>query len=251
MDLKATSDSSHHSSSADRPVVVASARATVAIRFRIGGVLRFLSHAQMLRVFERALARSAVPVRYTEGFNPHPRLSLPLPRPVGVRSDDELLVARVTGDFADRRLEDRSGYETAVKEALAEQLPEGIEVLEVALAAPHASFHPQWAEYVFPLRTTGATDLIGALNERIDGVMASATCVVERIAPEGKATRRVDVRPFLRSARLEGANLVVQYAIGPAGSIRVDEIVQLFGLRIQDLAGPVRRTNVVWETTKE
>jgi hypothetical protein len=43
----------------------------------------------------------------------------------------------------------------------------------------------------------------------------------------------------------------VQYAIGPAGSIRVDEIVQLFGLRIQDLAGPVRRTNVVWETTKE
>ncbi len=251
MNLKATSDSSHHSSSADRPITAASARATAAIRFRIGGVLRFLSHAQTLRVFERALARSAVPVRYTEGFNPHPKLSLPLPRPVGVGSDDELLVARLAGDFGDRRMEDRSGYETAIKEALAEQLPEGIEVFEVALAAPNASFQPQGAEYVFPLRPTGAADLIGALNERIAGVMASTTCVVERIAPEDKATRRIDVRPFLRSVRLEGADLVVQHSISTAGSIRVDEILQLLGLRMQDLAGPVRRMNVAWETTKE
>lgn len=214
-------------------------------------MLRFLSHAQTLRVFERALARSAVPVRYTEGFNPRPKLSLPLPRPVGVGSDDELLVARLAGDFGDRRMEDRSGYETAIKEALAEQLPEGIEVFEVALAAPNASFQPQGAEYVFPLRPTGAADLIGALNERIAGVMASTTCVVERIAPEDKATRRIDVRPFLRFVRLEGADLVVQHSISTAGSIRVDEILQLLGLRMQDLAGPVRRMNVAWETTKE
>jgi radical SAM-linked protein len=249
MDLKASSGSPHSSSSADRPVASASTRATVAIRFRIGGVLRFLSHAETLRVFERAFARSVVPVRYTEGFNPHAKLSLPLPRPVGVRSDDELLVARLTGDFGDRRLDDRSGYETAVKEALAEQVPEGIGVFQVALAAPNASFQPQWAEYVLPIRTAGAADLVGALNERIAGVMMSTTCMVERIAPEGKAIRRIDVRPFLRSVRLEGADLVVQHSIGTAGSIRVDEILQLFGLQVQDLAGPVRRTNVTWETT--
>lgn len=246
MDLKATSDNSHHSFSTDRPVAAASTRATAAIRFRIGGALRFLSHAETLRVFARALARSAVPVRYTEGFNPHPKLSLPLPRPVGVRSDDELLVVRVTGDFGDRRLADRSGYETAVKEALAEQLPAGIEVFNVALAAPSASFQPQGAEYVLPLRAADA-DLVGALRERIVDVMASTTCMVERIAPGGKATRRIDVRPFLRSVRLEGADLVVQHAIGTAGSIRVEEILQLFGLQVRDLAGPVRRTNVAWE----
>jgi radical SAM-linked protein len=213
-------------------------------------VLCFLSHVETLRVFERAFARSAVPVRYTEGFNPHAKLSLPLPRPVGVRSEDELLVARLAGDFGDRRLADRSGYETAVQEALAEQLPEGIEVFNVALAAPNASFQPQGAEYVLPLRTAGAADLIGALNERIAGVMASTTCTVERSAPEGKTSRRIDVRPFLRSVRLEGADLIVRHSISAAGSIRVEEILQLFGLQVRDLAGPVRRVNVTWETTK-
>ena len=74
--------------------------------------------------------------------------------------------------------------------------------------------------------------------------------MVERTAAEGKATRSVDVRPFLQSIRLEGGSLIVQHRTGGAGSIRVDEIQQLFGLQTQDLAGPVRRTNVVWETTK-
>jgi hypothetical protein len=43
-------------------------------------------------------------------------------------------------------------------------------------------------------------------------------------------------------------NLIVRHRISPAGSIRVEEIMQLFGLRTQDLAGPVRRTNVTWGT---
>ena len=42
----------------------------------------------------------------------------------------------------------------------------------------------------------------------------------------------------------------MQHRTGGAGSIRVDEIQQLFGLHTQDLAGPVRRTKVMWETTK-
>lgn len=250
MDLKVSSDSPHHGSSAGRPGATATTRATAAVRFRIGGVLRFLSHAETLRVFERACARAALPVRHTEGFNPHAKLSLPLPRPVGVQSDDELLVARLAGDFGVWRLEDRSEYETAIRQALAEQLPDGIEVFEVALAGPSASFQPQGAEYVLPLRIVADADLTDALNERIAGVMASTTCMVERIAPEGKATRRIDVRPFLRSARLEGTDLIVQHAIGAAGSIRVDEILRLLNLQVQDLAGPVRRVNVAWETTK-
>ena len=56
--------------------------------------------------------------------------------------------------------------------------------------------------------------------------------------------------PFCSSVRLEDGTLIVQHRTGEGGSIRVEEILQLFGLGMQDLAGPVRRTNVVWETTE-
>lgn len=69
--------------------------ATAVVRFAVRGWLRFLSHAETVRVFERGCARARVPVKYTQGFNPHAKLSLPLPRPVGVASDDELLILRL------------------------------------------------------------------------------------------------------------------------------------------------------------
>ncbi len=218
-----------------------------AIRFRIGGSMRFLSHAETARVFQRVCARAAIPVRYSEGFNPHPRLSLPLPRPVGVESDDELLVIRLCEDREDTTRESRAEREATLQRTLAEQLPEGIDVLAVDLAPANASWQPWSAEYVLPVRVEEA-GWEERLRSRMAEVMASDRCTVERASAEGGATRSVDVRPFLCSIRWEGGNLIVQHRTGGTGSIRVDEIQQLFGLRTQDLAGPVRRTHVIWET---
>ena len=106
---------------------------TAAIRFRIGGAMRFLSHAETSRVFQRACVRAGIPVRYSQGFNPHPRLSLPLPRPVGVESEDELLVVKLCEDREAAPFESRAEREAAMKQALAEQLPEGMDVLAVDL----------------------------------------------------------------------------------------------------------------------
>ena len=73
-------------SSSDTPI-----REKWAFEFSVTGDLRFISHRDTVRVFQRALARAALPVAYSEGFNPHPRLSLPLPRAVGVASEAELM----------------------------------------------------------------------------------------------------------------------------------------------------------------
>jgi radical SAM-linked protein len=220
------------------------------IRFRIAGALRFLSHAETARLWQRACARAALPVRYSQGFNPHPRLSLPLPRPVGVEAQEELLVVKLDADQGTAPMGAEADRAAAVKQALARQLPEGMDVLAVDLVPASASFHPQSAEYVLPLRVEEEA----GLAERVQGdaarVMEREHCMVERASAEGRATRTVDVRPFLRSIRLEEGNLIVQHRTDGAGSIRVDEILQLFGLHPRDLAGPVRRTNVVWETTK-
>jgi len=222
----------------------------VAVRFRVTGAAAVLSHAEISRVFQRACSRADIPVRYSEGFNPHPRLSLPLPRPVGVESNDELLVARLCEDPTSGSVGDRAESEAAMMRALAEQLPEGIEVFAVTLAAPNASFQARSAEYVLPVRIDLPPGLTVRLEERIAGVMASEHCVIERASGDGKAARSVDVRPFLRSIRLEAGELIVEHTTGDAGSIRIDEILRLLDLRMEDLAGPVRRVNVVWETTR-
>ncbi len=223
--------------------------AWAALRFRIGGSMRFLSHAETARLWQRACARAALPVRFSEGFNPHPRLSLPLPRPVGVESDDELLVIRLCEDRESMPLESRAQREATLKRALAEQLPEGIEVLAVDLTPAHASWQPRSAEYVLPVRAEEAGGE-ERLRGRMAEVMESDRCIVARVSGEGRPTKSVDVRPFLDALRWEEGNLIVRPRTGPAGSIRVDEIQQLFGLRTQDLAGPIRRTNVTWETTE-
>jgi radical SAM-linked protein len=215
---------------------------TAAIRFRIAGALRFLSHAETARLWQRACARAALPVRYSQGFNPHPRMSLPLPRPVGVEAQEELLVVKV--DEGTPR-EDRAAREASMKQALAERVPPGLDVVAVDLLPGGMSFHPKSAEYILPVR---GADLVESLRGEIARVMECERCMVERASGEGRATRRIDVRPFLQSVRLEEENLIVQHRTDGAGSIRVDEILQLFGLQTQDLAGPIRRTNVVWET---
>ena len=84
---------------AKRGVTQRQARYRLRIDFSVDGDIRFLGHRDMLRLFARAVVRSAfggLAVRYTQGFNPHPRLSIPLPRPVGIASDAECLVLELT-----------------------------------------------------------------------------------------------------------------------------------------------------------
>ncbi len=62
------------------------------IWFAVEGDLRFLSHHETMRTIERIATRASLPLRYTQGFNPHPVMSLAAPRPTGVASRNDLLV---------------------------------------------------------------------------------------------------------------------------------------------------------------
>ena len=88
----------------------------MAIRFVIEGDLRFISHHDTMRLFERALSRAQLPVRFSKGFNPGPRLSLPLPRSVGIASGVELLAVEL----------DDAIEPAVVLGTLSEQMPAGL-----------------------------------------------------------------------------------------------------------------------------
>ena len=79
-------------------IAVSNETILLVIKFKLSGSLRFLSHAEMLKVFQRACVRAGIKIQYSQGFNPRPKLSLPLPRSVGVETDEDLLCLRVARD---------------------------------------------------------------------------------------------------------------------------------------------------------
>ena len=102
----------------------------------------------MLRLFRRALARANVPVRFTEGFNPHPRISLPLPRPVGMASDAEVLVIETVSDI------DPDG--TLVR--LATQTPDDLHMVSVRRRESKAAMQPTSVTYRLDVEGLPAPD---------------------------------------------------------------------------------------------
>lgn len=61
------------------------------VRFGRGPEVKFISHLDVMRFWERAFRRARIPLAYSEGFSPHPRISLAAPLPVGVTSEAELM----------------------------------------------------------------------------------------------------------------------------------------------------------------
>lgn len=190
-----------------------------------------------MTVFERAVVRSGIDIKYSQGFNPRPRLSLPLPRPVGVESEDELLCIKVAGGLAEF---DSSDFRTS----LLNQLPGGIEIDEITVTNCKKSPQPLLAVYILTLSPDSSCE---NLINRIEELKASQLLNVQRYSRDPSRAKTVNVRDFLKSLSIEGKMITAECAISPAGSIRVDEILQLLDLDEEKLAAPVSRKNVIWQ----
>lgn len=97
--------------------------AQVLVRWMIDGDMRFISHRDTLRLFARAALRAGLEMRYSQGFNPRPRLILPLPRSVGMAGDDEVALLGLAEPC------DSGG----VAVTLEQQMPEGISIRSVEM----------------------------------------------------------------------------------------------------------------------
>jgi len=215
------------------------------IKFKIGGSLRFLSHAETVKVFQRACVRAGIEVQYSRGFNPRPKLSMPLPRSVGVESDDDLLCLRVNRDPNERRVMD---YESRIKARLSEQLPEGCELLSVSVTNAKTSFQPSLATYVLAVRREYLNE---KLKTTIKRLLASESLNLQRrIDAKNSKFKNVDVRRFLKSIELDNKGIVVECKISSSGSIRVEEILKLLELDAEKLAAPIRRISVQWQVSE-
>jgi radical SAM-linked protein len=193
--------------------------------------LRFLSHAETLRLFRRACVRAEVKVAYSQGFNPHQRMSLVLPRSVGVESEDELLCVCV-----------EEGDENINVERLKDTLPAGIEIVSAQTGQINKTPEPVSARYIIKTKSAAV-----GIKERVENLLTNKQLVIQRKTGEDDRSKTVDVRPFLEAIKAEAGEFTVDCKISQAGTIRVDEILGLLHLKTADLTGPVRRTNVQWK----
>ncbi len=120
------------------------------IKFCRGEEIKFISHLDIMRLWQRALNRAGIPLAYSEGFNPHPRISLAAPLPLGVTSEAELM------DIVLAKWASPHSLTTAVSR----QLPRGIEIQQVyniPLTMPSLQSQVRYAEYAVELETEKGT----------------------------------------------------------------------------------------------
>ncbi|MCG6895079.1 MAG: TIGR03960 family B12-binding radical SAM protein [Desulfobacteraceae bacterium] len=104
---------------------------TLEIRFRKTGPARFFGHLEMANVFLRALQRAGVPVAFTRGYHPKPRIAFRDPLPIGLESLEETFFLAVTQTLDPK----------CVLHDLNRQLPEGLEVFGCSPAPPRSLRH--------------------------------------------------------------------------------------------------------------
>jgi radical SAM-linked protein len=152
--------------------------------FEKTGRARYISHLDLMRTLRRVFARAGVALRHTEGFNPHPRMSLALPLPVGQESVCELM------DF---ETEDELSYE-AIPELLNPKMPEGIRA-RMAYAPARPASEIKWIEVYFALEY-GLDAPANAAAALVDYFSAESIIVPKRTK---RGTRDIDIIPAIAS----------------------------------------------------
>lgn len=116
------------------------------IRFSREQDIKFISHLDIMRLWQRALNRAGIPLAYSEGFSPHPRISLAVPLALEVTSQAELMDIFCIKGVSPHWFTD----------AVSQQLPIGIKILQVyqaALNQPSLQSQVRYAEYEVEVET--------------------------------------------------------------------------------------------------
>jgi radical SAM-linked protein len=186
------------------------------IRFSKLGKIRFTSHRDVARLWERALRRATIPVAYSEGFSPHPKLSFGLALSTGHESLGEYLDVEVTESLGDPL--DVGALITRLDPGL----PIGLDVqaaTEIAPGTPSLQQAVVCCTWRIGIQGHGCRQLA----ERVDDVLAAESIVVTRERKGQQVTD--DVRPAIVARDISGdAEVVAELATQPRG-LRPSELV--------------------------
>lgn len=157
---------------------------TLRFRFKKVGSLQYISHLDLVRTMHKIVVRSRLPLKYTEGFNPKPKMVFAAPLSIGTESLCE---------FLDVRLSERMD-ESAALAALNSNMTDEMQAFEAYY--PEDPFtNLAWLSYTVNIRTAGASE---ELCERINEALSAEVVEIEKKTKSG--VKPVNIRPLIKSA---------------------------------------------------
>lgn len=198
------------------------------LRYAKRGRLRFTSHRDFARAFERAVRRAGLPIGHSSGYSPHPKISYSNASPTGAGSEAEFLEIGLT--------EPRDPEE--VRAALDDALPPGLDIIDIAIAGP-GSLNDRLQASRWTI--TIPDEPVATVQQAATQFLAATTIPVERMTKRGLKT--FDARSAVVSMQVRAGegpedrcailDVVIRHDVAPGGavSIRPDDV--LAGLRTQ------------------
>jgi radical SAM-linked protein len=200
-------------------------RPCVGVVYTINGDLRYLSHQDELRMLRRALVRAGWPLRYSQGFNPAPRVRVLLPRSVGMASDCQLATVELREPRPVAELE----------KTLSATLPAGCR-LHRLFAPAQATAQPRRALYRIELEPQ---EVVAAARK------------LSTLAPQAQVRSsqpQAGVQRYLDEVVLEGRMLRIGFRYVEGRTARLAEVLTAFGLDPACCVSRVRRVEVAWNS---
>jgi radical SAM-linked protein len=198
--------------SRDQPEQQAPPVQRLRIRYAKRGRLRFTSHRDFSRAFERAIFRARIPMAYSSGFNPHPRISYAGASPTGAASEAEYLEIGLA-EVADP---------ATIHAALDEALPDGLDVVEV-VESPGGGVADRLEASHWVIDVDLPEE---SCASAVEAFLAAESITVERMTKKG--LREFDCRGAVVALSVEGRgdgarlDLVLRHAV-PA--VRPDDVL--------------------------
>lgn len=203
-------------------------RQRVRIRFSKSGDLRFIGHHDLVRALERLFRRAQLPLAFSQGFHPKPRISFPLALALGIEGHNEVLELELS--------EALSGEE--ILAWLAEHAIPGLQFLSVEVIPPGVA-KARVERVVYEIFVP--EDRLHAAQARIHELRHRSELLLER---PGRNSPR-DYRSQLENLDLENNRLRMVIRFEPNGSLHPREILRLLGLDDLEAEGYyLVRTNV-------
>jgi radical SAM-linked protein len=209
------------------------------IRFSRGEELKYISHLDLMRLWQRALNRAGIALAYSEGFSPHPRMSLAAPLALGVTSEAELM------DIVLAKFISPHSFTAAV----GRQLPGGITisgVFNTALTMPSLQSQLRHVEYAVGISTEkGQTEIEAALA----GLLGKESLPWQHQRDTGP--HQYDLRAliddlWLINWRNGGCNIGMRLRCDSNGSGRPEQVAAALGF--EQYPESIHRTRLILQT---
>jgi len=209
------------------------------IRFGRGAEVRFISHLDIIKLWHRALRRAGVELAYSEGFNPHPKISVAAPLALGVTSETELMDIYTTGFISPH----------SFKACIGRQLPSGIEITQVyhiATTLPSLQAQVRYAEYIVTIEMEKGEEYI---TQALKTLLAKTELPWQHQRDTGP--RSYDLRELIDDLWLAGwsgncGNIGMRLRCDSRGSGRPEQVIKALGF---ERPRSIHRTRLILETS--